>query len=149
MANVLFYPPFPACPLLFDQLFRSIWHFLPALNKLDCLIFPYAGDDFALLDAGQILSMAKVYLSRDFDPAIATYAPRFVGKIDVRADRDLDPSRYTKASYPNLKGVIVWYTGDAGAVAAARQIAAQTGAELVWADPTTVQQETLSIIRFV
>jgi len=34
-------------------------------------------------------------------------------------------------------------------VAAARQIAEQTGAELVWADPTTVQQETLSIIRFV
>jgi len=148
MADVLFYPPFPTRPQLFDQLFRSVWHFLPALNKLGRLIFPYAGDDFALLESAQILSMAKVYISRDFDPAIAGYAPRFADKITLLADRDLDPARYTKALYPDLKGVIVWHTGDARAVAAARQIASQTGAELIWADPATVQQETLSIIRF-
>lgn len=38
--------------------------------------------------------------------------------------------------------------GDSEAVAAARQIAAQTGAEIVWTDPAAVQQETLQIIRF-
>ena len=149
MADVLFYPPFPNRPLLFDQLFRSVWHFLPALDKVSCLIFPYAGDDFGLLDANQILSMAKIYLSRDFDPAIADYAPGFADKITLLEDRTLDPSRYTKARYPDLKGVIVWHVGDPGAVAAAHQIAAQTGAELVWADPTAVQQETLSVIRFI
>jgi hypothetical protein len=148
MADVLFYPPFPSRPALFDQLFRSIWHFLPALPKVKRLIFPYGGDDYALLDMGQILSMAKIYLSRDFDPAIATYAPRFDGKITLAEERALDPARYTKAAYPNLKGIIVWHVGNDQAVIAARQIAAQTGAELVWADPTAVQQETLSTIRF-
>jgi hypothetical protein len=148
MADVLFYPPFPNRPQLFDQLFRSVWHFLPALPKFKRLVFPYAGDDYGLLEAGQILSMARLYLSRDFDPAIAGYAPRFDGKIQLLEDRKLDPSRYTKADYPDLKGVIVWHVGDAQAVAAARQIAAQTGAELIWADPAAVQQETLSIMRF-
>mgnify|MGYP003704414163 CR=1 FL=1 len=81
--------------------------------------------------------------------AIADYAPRFSGKIDLPEDRMLDPAPYTKARYPNLKGVIVWHVGDPATIAAARQIAAQTGAELIWADPTAVQQETLSVIRFV
>jgi hypothetical protein len=148
MADVLFYPPFPNRPLLFDQLFRSVWHFLPACDKIERLIFPYAGDDFGLLDTPQILGMARLYLSRDFDPAIANYAPRFEDKIDIVADGALDPSRYTKAVCPDLKGIIVWRVDDAAAVAAARKIAAQTGAELIWADPTAVQQETLSVIRF-
>ena len=148
MADVLFYPPFPSRPQLFDQLFRAVWHFLPALPKFKRLIFPYGGDDYGLLDMGQILSMARLYLSRDFDPAIAGYAPRYGDKILLSEDRTLDPSRYTKAAYPNLKGVIVWHVGDAQAVTAARQIAAQTGAELIWADPAAVQQETLSVIRF-
>ena len=149
MAEILFYPPFPSRPQLFDQLFRSVWHFLPAVAKFTRLIFPYAGDDYALLEIEQILSMARIYLNRDLDPGIAEYAPRYEGKIALTEDRTLDPSRYTKADYPNLKGIIVWYVGDAHAVAAARQIAAQTGAELVWADPAAVQQETLSTIRFV
>src|SRR4051812_45897167 len=132
MADVLFYPPFPNRPAFLDQLFRSVWHFLPALAKFEHLVFPYAGDDFALLDAAQILSMAKAYLSRDLDPAIADFAPRYEGKIKLIEDRTIDPARYTS---PDIKGVIVWHTGDANAVAAARAIAAQTGAELVWADP--------------
>ena len=149
MADILFYPPFPTRPALCDQLFRSVWHCLPALQKIGRLIFPYSGEDFALLDAEQILSMGKVYLNRDFDPAIADYAPRFAGKVTLLQDVSLDPARYTKALYPDLKGIIVWYTADDRAVAAARRIAAQTGAELVWADPQTVQQETLSVIRFI
>jgi hypothetical protein len=148
MSDILFYPPFPTRPHLFDQLFRSIWHFLPALKKIDRLLFPYAGDDFALLDVEQVLGMAKIYLNRDFDPTIAIYAPRYTGKVAIFADQELNPAAYTKETYPGLKGVIVWHVGDAAAVAAARQIAAQTGAELVWADPATVQQETLSVIRF-
>jgi hypothetical protein len=149
MADILFYPPFPSRPQLFDQLFRSVWHFLPALKKINRLIFPYSGDDFALLDTRQTLSMAQLYLSRDFDPAIADYAPRFMDTISIVADGVFDPSHYTKAQYPNLKGVIVWHVSDASAVAAARQIAALTGAELVWADPVAVQQETLGVIRFI
>ena len=53
MANILFFPALPSRPYLLDQLFRAIWHFLPALTKVDRLIFPYSGDDFALLDADQ------------------------------------------------------------------------------------------------
>ncbi len=148
MADILFYPPFPNRPALFDHVFRSVWHFLPALEKFGRLIFPYGGDDFALLDTAQMLAMARIYLSRDLDPAIAGYAPRFDGKIALTPERDLNPESYTAARYPNLKGVIVWHMGDAQAVAAARQIAKQTGAELVWADPAAVQQETLLTIRF-
>lgn len=131
MADILFYPPFPSRRLLFDQLFRHVWHFLPAVEKIGRLIFPYAGDDFALLDPGQILTMARIYLNRDFDPAIADYAPLFEGKVVLQPDRELEPAQYTKAKYPNLKGVIVWHIGDPGAVAAARKTADQTGAELV------------------
>ena len=149
MADVLFYPPFPNRPLLFDQLYRSVWHFLPAVEKFGRLIFPYAGDDFALLDTAQILNMARLYLSRDFDPAIADYAPRFAGKVEIVAETDINPAAYTKKSHPDLKGIVVWHVGNPEIVAAAHRIAAQTGAELIWADPAAVQQETLSIIRFI
>ena len=149
MPDVLFYPPFPNRPQLFDQLFRAVWHFLPAVDKIGRLIFPYAGDDFGLIDTGQILGMAKLYLSRDFDPGIADFAPRFEGKVDISNDPEWDPARFTKARFPNLKGVLVWHVGNPEVVAAARQIAAQTGAEIVWVDPAAVQQETLQTIRFV
>ena len=141
MADILFYPPFPSRPHLLDQLFRSVWHFLPAVSKFDRLVFPYGGDDHALIDAEQILAMARVYLSRDFDPAIADFAPRYTGKIEIPAIKAFDLTRY------RLKGIIVWHTSDQ-AVAEARQIAAQTGAEIVFADPASVQQETLLVIRF-
>lgn len=92
--------------------------------------------------------MAKPYLSRDFDPAIADYALRVSGKVALSAERALNPGAYTKERFPDLKGILVWHVGDAEAVAAARQIAEQTGAEIVWTDPAAVQQETLQTIRF-
>jgi len=145
MADILFYPPFPARPQLLDQLYRTVWNFLPAIDRIGKLIFPYAGGDFALLDAEQYLAMADPYLSRDFDPAIARYAPRYSGKVAIVADPTGDPSRYTAP----LRAVIVWSGADARAVAAARTIAQRTGAEVLYADPLTVQQETLATIAFV
>jgi len=145
MADVLFYPPFPGRRQLFDQLYRSIWNFLPALSRIGRLIFPYAGDDFALLDADQALHMAQVYMSRDFDPAIADYAPRYAGKIAIVDDDGADPSKYNTP----LKGIIVWSTQNPAVVAAAHAIAARTGAEVIHADPVMVQQETLQVIAFV
>ena len=62
MADLLFYPPFPGRTQLYDQLYRALWHFLPALTRIDQVIFPYGGDDFALLDADQALNMAQTYL---------------------------------------------------------------------------------------
>ena len=144
MADILFWPPLPTRAQLCDQLFRSVWHFLPAAGKFDRLIFPYAGEDFILLDAGQLIDMAAVYLSRDMDPAIAEHAQRFAGKIAIVPDKIGDPSAYQGP----LAGVIVWHTGEASLNAAARAIATQSGAELVWADIETVQQETLQLIRF-
>ncbi|MBM3515815.1 MAG: hypothetical protein FJX59_19185 [Alphaproteobacteria bacterium] len=145
MPDILFWPPLPTRAQLADQLFRSVWHFLPALKKFDRLVFPYAGEDFPLLDVDQMLAMAQIYLSRDLDPAIADHAPKFAGKIAVIEDAAADPARYTGP----LAGVIVWHTGEASLNAAARAIADRTGAELVWADIATIQQETLQLIRFV
>jgi hypothetical protein len=145
MADVLFYPPFPGRPQLFDQLYRSLWNFLPALAKIDRLIFPYAGDDFALLDAAQSLALAQIFMSRDFDPAIPNYAPRYSGKISFVADDGADPARYQTP----LRGVIVWKADNPAVLAQAHAIAARTGAEVVLADPLTVQQETLEVIAFV
>ena len=147
MADILFYPPFPNRHLLFDQLFRGAWHFLPALEKLGRLIFPYAGDDFALLDVGQTLDMAKVFLSRDLDPDIAGHAPKYHGKVALAQTKSRAPADYA-AAYPRLAGVIVW-SCDAASVAEAHAIAAATGAEAVMADPLQVQQETLLTMRFV
>ena len=128
MADILFYPPLPNRPQLYDQLFRSIWHFLPALDKLGRLIFPYGGDDFALVDTGTILDMARIYISRDLDPAIADFAPRYAGKIALPPSPSRAPADYI-AAYPRLKGVIVW-SCDAQTVVAAHAIAAATGADL-------------------
>jgi hypothetical protein len=149
MPNVLFFPPLPDRAHLLDQLFRSIWHFLPALNKLGKLVFPYSGEDFPLLNISQILSMARVYLDRDFDPAIADYAALYEGKIELIEARDLSLSNIGAEDIQDLKGVIVWNAGNEHIVAAAKRIAAKTGAELIWADPSTVHQETLATIRFV
>jgi hypothetical protein len=145
MADILFYPPFPGRPQLFDQLYRSIWNFLPALSRLGRMIFPYGGDDFALLDADQCLDMADAFMSRDFDPAIPGYAPRYKGKVAFVEDKTLDPARYASP----LRAVVVWATENPVAVAAAHDIAGRTGADVVLVDPMTVQQETLEVIAFV
>jgi hypothetical protein len=144
LADILFWPPLPTRAQLCDQLFRSVWHFLPALKKFDRLVFPYAGEDVMLLEAGQLIEMAAIYLGRDLDPAIAEHARKFAGKVVLVADKSGDP-----AAYPGpYAGIIVWHTGEAPLNAAAREIASRTGAELVWADIETVQQETLQLIRF-
>ena len=143
MADILFYPPFPDRPQLYDQFYRTLWNFLPALDRLGQVIFPYGGDDFALLDVDQALDMAKVFMSRDFDPAIADYAPRYVGKVAFV------PAAAAKAHAAPLKGIIVWSTANPEHLAEAQVIAARTGAEVVFADPETVQQETLEVISFV
>ncbi len=143
-----FFPPLPNRASLFDQLFRAIWHFLPARNKLGKLIFPYSGADFSLLDTSQILTLAKVYLSRDFDPDIARYAQLYSGSIDLIETRSTDLTDIDSAYFKNVKGIIIWDTSDPKTVSAATRIADLTGAELVWADPSSVQQETLVSIRF-
>lgn len=148
MANILFFPALPSRPLLLDQLFRAVWHFLPAVSKVDRLIFPYSGDDFALLDADQILSAARIFLSRDFDPAIADYAPRYQGKIEFLPTKTIDVSD-AAAQLPPLSTVIVWNLSDGRIAAAAKMIAERSGAELVMADPAVVQQETLLTLRGV
>ena len=149
MPNVLFYPPLPDRAHLLDQLFRSVWHFLPALSKLGKLVFPYSGEDFPLLNISQILSMARIYLDRDFDPAIAEYAALYENKVELVEAHDLSLSSVGAESLRDLKGIIVWNAGDPHVIAAAKKIAAKTGAELIWADPSTVHQETLITIRFV
>tara|TARA_R110000868_G_scaffold10726_2_gene52089 strand:+ start:759 stop:2000 length:1242 start_codon:yes stop_codon:yes gene_type:complete len=149
MSDVLFFPPLPDRSRLLDQLFRSVWHFLPAVDKLGVLIYPYAGDDFALLDSKQILSMAKAYLSRDFDPAIADYAQLYEQKVVFLKAPELDISPHILTHGQNLKGIIVWDVSNEHVVSAAKKIAEQTGAELIWADPFAVHQETLVVIRFV
>ena len=148
MANILFFPALPSRPYLLDQLFRAIWHFLPALTKVDRLIFPYSGDDFALLDADQILSAARAFLSRDFDPAIADYAPRYLGKIQFLATKTINASDVGE-QLPPLSTVIVWNLSDGRYAAAAKAIADRNGAQLVMADPAVVQQETLLTLRGV
>ncbi len=146
MANVLFYPAFPNRPLLLDQLFRAVWHFLPVVNKIDRLVFLYAGDDYDLLDADQILDAARAYLSRDFDPAIADYAQRFKGKVQFQKTRAADGGDIAGA-LPNLKTVVVWNVSDGRAAGRAKHIAERHGADLVLADPRVVQQETLVALR--
>jgi len=148
MANILFFPALPSRPHLLDQLFRAVWHFLPALTKVDRLIFPYSGDDFALLDADQILSAARVFLSRDFDPAIADYAPRYQGKIQFVPTKTIDVSDAT-AQLPPLSTVIVWNLSDGRFAAIAKTIADRSSADLVLADAEVVQQETLLTLRGV
>ena len=148
MSNVLFFPALPNRPLLLDQLFRAVWHFLPALHKFDRLLIPYSGDDFALLDADQILGAARAYLSRDFDPAIANYAPRYRGKVRFVPTATVDASDVS-AQFPTLSTVIVWNLSDGRFASAAKAIAARSGAEVVLADPAVVQQETLLTLRGV
>lgn len=77
------------------------------MKKVGTFHFPYSGDDFVLIDIEQVLAMAKLYLNRDFDPAIADFAPRFAGKIALTADEGLDPAAYTKERFPDLKGILV------------------------------------------
>lgn len=144
MANVLFFPPLPNRPLLLDQLFRAVWHFLPVAKKVERLIFPYAGDDYDLLDAEQIMDAARVYLNRDFDPAIADYAQRFKGKVSFVQTHD---AAHIAAQLPPLKTVVIWNVNDGRAALIAKQIAERHGADLVLADPQVVQQETLLSLR--
>jgi hypothetical protein len=144
MADVLFWPPFPNRNCLHDHLFRSIWHFLPYAGRIDRLIFPYSGDDYLLIDADQTLDMAKAFLGRDYDPAIADYAAKFRGKIKVVPHSGGVPiDGATK-----LHGLVVWNVSSASMNAVARQVTETTGCQVAWVDPEHVPQETIEIIRF-
>ena len=128
MAEILYFPKFSDRPRLFNHLYRSILYFLPAVNKIDRIIFYYSGDDFPLLDCSQLLNSAKSYLSRDFDSAIANYAPEFDGKIEIR--RTVESHEYAEEP-ESLKGILVWNTSDDMSVQSAKSLAEKTGAELV------------------
>jgi hypothetical protein len=144
MADILFWPPFPNRDSLHDQLFRSLWHFLPYASRIERLIFPYSGDDFLLIDAAQLVDLAKVFLGRDYDPAIADYAKKFAGKIKIVSHRDGVPLDATR----RLHGLVVWNVASAPLNAAAREMAEATGCQVAWVDPQHVPQETIEIIRF-
>jgi|GEM_PF-5558605 len=142
MRDVLFWPPFPNRDLLYGQVFRAVWHFLPFADRIKRIVFPYAGEDFALIDADQLLDMAKVYLGRDYDPAIAVYAPLFKGKIVIAP---YDPEKLPEAGL-DLYGTVVWNAEHATLNAEANSIVSRTACEIGWLDPTYVQQETLGMI---
>ena len=63
--------------------------------------------------------------------------------------QSIDLSDIEAERFQNLAGVIIWDTSDPKVVSAATRIADLSGAELVWADPRAVHQETLVSIRFV
>jgi hypothetical protein len=142
MADILFWPPFPSRERFYAQVFRAVWHFLPFIDRIERIVFPYAGEDYALLDADQTLDMARVFLSRDYDPAIADYAPLFKGKIAlVPYDPTVDPEAGLE-----LYGMVVWNADHAALNAEANAIVARTGCEIGWLDSSYVQQETLGMI---
>ncbi len=142
MADILFWPPFPSRERFYAQLFRAVWHFLPFIDRIDHIVFPYAGEDYPLIDVDQTLDMANVFLSRDYDPAIATYAPRFKGKIKLAP---YDPEKETEAGL-QLYGIVVWNADHAALNAEAHAMVERTGCEIGWLDHELVQQETLGMI---
>ncbi len=142
MAVLLFYPAFPNRHSLYDQLFRAVWHFLPMVDHLERIVFPYSGDDFQHVDVEEILSRADAYLPDDFDPAIAGCANKFSNKVEI-----IHESKATSA-IPDLKGIVVWNTSSPSTVTKAQALAKNAGADVVLVDPERVQQETLEIVRF-
>jgi hypothetical protein len=142
MSDLLFWPPFPSRERLCGQIFRAVWHFLPFVDRIDRIVFPYAGEDYALLDVNHILGMANVFLNRDYDPAIATYAPKFIGKIEIRP---YDPEQQPEIGL-SLYGLVVWNADHPPLNAEANSIVNRTGCEVGWLDHNYVQQETLGMI---
>lgn len=142
MATILFYPAFPDRKSFYDQLYRAVWHFSPMVERITQLVFPYAGDDKALIDVDQCLANAKLFLSKDFDPEIAAYAPPYRGRVAI-ADSDV-----SLEDRSDVKGVLVWDSSDPATMRNAQAIASSHGAEVVVVDPVRAQQETLNVIRF-
>lgn len=142
MATILFYPAFPDRKSFYDQLYRAVWHFSPMIEKISQLVFPYCGEDIALIDIDQSLTDAKPFLSKDFDPGIADISIRYREKVAlVESDHSLERTN-------DLKGVLVWDTSDPATMGKAQAIASSHGAEVVAVDPARIQQETLNAIRF-
>ena len=142
MSSLLFQPAFPNLEALCDQLFRTVWHFLPMVNHLESVVFTYSGEDFDSIKIEDIIQNPQEYISKDFDPAICHYAKRFAGKIFLRK------AGTETAGIVGLKGIIVWDASDSASVSASQAMANSAGADVVLASPNLVQQETLEIIRF-
>jgi hypothetical protein len=142
MASVFFYPAFSNREALCDQLFRMVWHFLPMVDRLESVVFAYAGDDRDAIQVDDILDSPQSDLSPDFDPAIADYAKRYIGRVKLGAPSEIGND------LGDLKGIIVWDTSEPAAVSEAQALAQKAEAEVVLVDPNLIQQETLEIIRF-
>lgn len=142
MATILFYPAFPDRASLYDQLFRAVWHFSPMVERITQLVFPYGGDDKALIDVDQSLSRAKLFLSKDFDPHIAEIAPEYQARVTIS-----DPHERLD-DLSDVKGILVWDSSDPATMRNAQTMAKSYGAEVVHVDPKRAQQETLNVIRF-
>jgi len=140
MPNLLFYPAFQDSKQLFDQVFRTIWHFAPMADRLDRIVLPYRGDDELEVQLEPAISNAGKYMSADFEAGIADFAGRFKNTFQLCGPDDLDVS--------DLAGVLVWDTSDSADVRRAQDIAREGKAEVVLVDPLRRQQETLETIRF-
>lgn len=142
MSKILFYPAFADQESLVDQMFRTVWHFLPMIQYLKSVTFLYSGQDYKDVNVDEFLTDPSKYLSPDFDPSLADYAGRFIGKFKLEAaheptDDDLD-----------VIGIVVWNASDPSVVSKAQALASRLNADVVIVDPQTVQQETLDTIRF-
>jgi len=142
MATILFYPAFPDRVSLYDQLYRAIWHFSPMADRITRFVFPYSGDDLALIDIENCLAFAQPFINNDFDSSIADIAPKFSGRVSVK------PAISAYEDLSNLTAIFVWNTSHPSTVREAQDLAQKCKVDVVLLDPKTVQQETLEVIRF-
>ena len=142
MAHILFYPAFPDLESLYDQLYRSIWHFSPMASRIDKMTFTFSGPAADLPDADQCLLSASSRISPDFDPDIVRFAPDFLGRISI-----IHEDAPSKAG-DSVKAIFVWDAAVKQTVKDAQSLGQAQKADVVVIDPNSVQQETLAVIKF-
>jgi hypothetical protein len=142
MAHILFYPAFPDLESLYDQLYRSIWHFSPMVDRIEKITFAFSGPAVDLPDAGQCLLSASTRISPDFDPAIVDFARDFLGRISIIHEHD-----QTNMG-DSVNAIFVWDAAVKQTVKDAQSLGQAQKADVVVVDPNSVQQETLTVIKF-
>ncbi|MEQ8510102.1 MAG: hypothetical protein RIB43_13935 [Rhodospirillaceae bacterium] len=142
MAHILFYPAFPDLERLYDQLYRSIWHFSPMAGRINKITFAFSGPATELLEGDDCLLSASSRMSPDFDPDIVNFAPDFLGRISIIPESELLHAN------DSVDAIFVWNAAVKQTVKDAQGIGQAQKADVVVVDPNSVQQETLAAIKF-
>lgn len=102
---LMLFPGFRSRLELIGEITRSIWYFEPVREQTEVFYVLYSGTDVTQESFDEMLANMGDYLAPYFDPLIAEWAKRWIGKMELIQDPDRE---YEDTWSKKTTGIMVW-----------------------------------------